>query len=123
MFCHKCGIENNDTDKFCSSCGTQLQKDIKREEDESKATTSTVAKVQKTKSTKQICVACGGKGKVTSLRFILSILVAFLVIPPIGLYFGTLLAAPFAMLAVISWGNKGRKCKVCGGTGMITFRQ
>lgn len=122
MFCQKCGAKNLDTDKFCADCGAGLQGSQESSGGGAIPKTQTTPKAQATQqSNKQICMACKGKGKKFSLRFIISIIVA-LIIPILGLSWGTFEAVPFAMIGVIVWGVKGRKCTVCGGTGMLTLK-
>lgn len=114
MYCHNCGIENEDTSRFCSSCGTSL----KQVENNIKAPEVTEKNNEKieTQYTKQICLVCKGKGKqIKKLHAIISLILGLIVFPIVAVATGGV--ALFASLAILVWGFKKKPCKVCSGTG------
>lgn len=119
MYCTECGTDNRDSAKFCEQCGSSFTEASDLSLGEKNDNNPVVS--EKSMS-KQQCISCKGRGKVFSWKFIFSLFIGLFIVPVVGLYFGTIYAAPVAMLAVIHWGWKSRRCKVCGGSGIMVMQ-
>lgn len=117
MYCTECGTDNRDSAKFCEQCGNSFTDSSKGSIVESNTPISSEKSMSK-----QQCISCKGRGRVFSWKFIFSLFIGLFVVPAVGLYFGTIYAVPVAMLAVIHWGWKSRRCKVCGGSGIMIMQ-
>ena len=132
MICPRCGRQNKKRSKFCSECGEVLlsiepestlkdNKEMDSDDNNKLKTYSELAEdlANQGKRRREQCVACRGKGKKFSMKFLLSIFLGIWVIPWIGLFFGTIIPSLIVSFIVLRWGWKSRTCGVCDGEGIV----